>query len=130
MRWIQFQNIHTFTHQNITSYPFLHILKIVESYQRILKKELDWKPIYNKKFLKTKIRSYGDEAADFHDKELPKVGSNCSCLAVMFCCYKKMKTVILKCFLKKCKYNVKEKKKVIRHIADDVYVSSDGSDES
>ena len=23
--------------------------------------------IYNKKFLKTKIKSYGDEAADFHD---------------------------------------------------------------
>ena len=29
-----------------------------------IKKELDCKPFYNKKVLKTKIRSYGDEATD------------------------------------------------------------------
>ena len=36
-----------------------------------------------KKFLKTKIRSYGQEATDFHDKEVPKVGSNYTCLTVI-----------------------------------------------
>ena len=36
-----------------------------------------------KKFLKTKIKSYGDKATDFHDKEIPMVGSNHTCLAVI-----------------------------------------------
>ena len=29
------------------------------------KKECDSKPVYNKKFLKTKTKSHGDEATDF-----------------------------------------------------------------
>ena len=33
-----------------------------------LKKEFDSAPIYIKKFLKTKIKCYGDESTDFHDK--------------------------------------------------------------
>ena len=41
-----------------------------------IKKEFDSEPAYNKNFLKTKIKSYGDEATDFHDKEIPQVGSN------------------------------------------------------
>ena len=36
-----------------------------------------------KKLLKTKITSYDDEATDFHHKEIPKGGSNYTCLAVM-----------------------------------------------
>ena len=30
-----------------------------------------------------KIKSDDDEATDFHDKELPKAGSNYTCLAVV-----------------------------------------------
>ena len=30
----------------------------------------DCKPIFNKKFLETKIRSYGDEATDFHIRKI------------------------------------------------------------
>ena len=48
-----------------------------------IKSELDSEPVYNKEFLKTKIKSYGDEVTDFYDKEIPKVGSNHSCLAVI-----------------------------------------------
>ena len=33
--------------------------------------------------MKTKVKSYGDEATDFHDKEIPKAGSNHTCLAVI-----------------------------------------------
>ena len=36
-----------------------------------IKEEFDSKPVYKKKFLKTKIKSYGDEATDFHIKEIP-----------------------------------------------------------
>ena len=41
-----------------------------------VKKEFDGKPVYNKKILKTKKKFYNDEATDFHDKEIPKTGSN------------------------------------------------------
>ena len=33
-----------------------------------IKKKHDSKPIYNKEFLKNKIKSYGDEATGFYDK--------------------------------------------------------------
>ena len=51
-----------------------------------IKKELDSKPVYNKEFLKTKIKSHGDEVTVFDDKnihEIPKVDSNHTCLAVI-----------------------------------------------
>ena len=37
-----------------------------------MKKEFDSEPVYNKKFLKTEIKSYGDEVTDFYDKKIPK----------------------------------------------------------
>ena len=65
-----------------------------------IKKELDCKPIHNKKFLKTKIRSHGDENTDFNNKEILKVGSNCTCSSVIPVDFvlKKKKTIIRKCF--------------------------------
>ena len=47
------------------------------------RKEFDSELIYDKKYLKTKVNSYGDEAKDFHYKEIPKVNSNFTCLAVI-----------------------------------------------
>ena len=44
---------------------------------------MDSKHDYNKNFLKTKIRSYGDEVTDFYDKQISKVDSICTCLAVI-----------------------------------------------
>ena len=34
-----------------------------------IKKEFHSKPVFNKNFLETKIKSYADEAKDFHDEE-------------------------------------------------------------
>ena len=48
-----------------------------------MKKEFDIEPACNKKNLKTKIKPYGDEATDFHDKEMPKMEPNHACLAVI-----------------------------------------------
>ena len=48
-----------------------------------IKKEFDSKPVYNKNFSKTKIKSYGDEVTDFYDKQIPKMDSNYNCLAVI-----------------------------------------------
>ena len=48
-----------------------------------IEKEFDRKPVCNKNFLKTKINSHGNEITDFSDKEIPKVESNHTCLAVI-----------------------------------------------
>ena len=52
-------------------------------FSKSMKKESDPGPIYNKKILKTKAKSYGDESTDFPDKEIPKIGSNYNCLKVI-----------------------------------------------
>ena len=56
---------------------------ILDKVSNDIKKEFDSEPVYDKKFLKTKIKSHGDEVTDLQDKELPKVGSNYTSLAVI-----------------------------------------------
>ena len=48
-----------------------------------IKKEFNSKPGYNKEFFKTKIKSHGDEVTDFYDKQIPKVDSDHTYLAVI-----------------------------------------------
>ena len=48
-----------------------------------IQKELDCELIYNKSFLKIKIRLYFDEATDFLARKIPKVGSNYICWLVI-----------------------------------------------
>ena len=48
-----------------------------------MRKEFDSEPIYIKKFVKTKIKPWSDEALNFDDKEMPEVGSNFICLAII-----------------------------------------------
>ena len=93
----------------------------------ILKKKLVAN-LFTKIFLKTKIKSYGDEATDFHDKEIPKVASDYTCLAVITIgsTLKKDENYYLQGFLKECKYIEKE---VIKYITGDPEISSDKSDE-
>ena len=57
--------------------------ELLENYNNIwnkvsnsIQKEFDCEPIHNKKFLKTKLLSYGDEATEFNNKEIPKLGCN------------------------------------------------------
>ena len=71
-----------------------------------LKKESDSVPVYNKEFLKTKLRSHGDKVKDFYDKKIPKVDSNHTCLAVISfdSAFKKDKNYYPQVFLKECKY--------------------------
>ena len=47
------------------------------------KKEFDSEPIYNKEFLKTRIKSHVDEVTDFYDKKIPKLDSSHTCFAVI-----------------------------------------------
>ena len=48
-----------------------------------IKKEFDSEPVYNKEFLKTKIKSHVDEVTEIYEKEIPKVDSNQTSLAVI-----------------------------------------------
>ena len=72
-----------------------------------------------KQYLKTKTRSHGDEVTDFYDKEIPKVDSNRTCLAVISLEFvlKKDESYYPQVFLKECKYI---EKKEIRHINDNL----------
>ena len=78
--------------------------------------------------MKFKIKSHCDEVTDFYDKEIPKMDSNHTCLAVISLdsALKKDENYYLQVFFKKCKYI---EKKVIRDIVDDLESSSDDSDE-
>ena len=95
-----------------------------------IKREVDGKPVYNKEFLKTKIKSHGDEVTNFYGKKSFKMDSNHNCLAVISlnCALKKNNNYYLQVVLKKFKYI---DKKVIRHINDNLnnFSSSKESDE-
>ena len=75
-----------------------------------IKKKIYTEPGYNKNLLKTKIKSYGGEVTDFFDKEIPKVDSNYTCLAVISLdsALKKDENYYLQVFLKSV--NILEKK--------------------
>ena len=96
-----------------------------------IKKELDSKPVYNKTFFKSQIKSYDNEATGFYDIEVPKVDANYTCLAVISLGspLKKDKNYYSQVFLKECK---DIEKKVIRHNNDNLsdFSYSDESDDS
>ena len=94
------------------------------------KKEFDGEPVYNNFFLKTKVKSYGDEFTGFYDKEIPKLDSNHTCLEVISLdsVLNKDENYYLQVFSKEFKYI---EKKVIRYINDNLndFSHSDKSDE-
>ena len=84
---------------------------ILNKISNSMKTEFHSKSIYNKKPLKTKINTYGNKAKDFPDKEILKVGSNYTSLAVILIDFilRKEKIYYPQMFLKECKYFEKEK---------------------
>ena len=86
----------------------------------VLKKNNNSQPVYNKKELKTKMKSHGDEATDFDDKEIPQPVFDCSCLALRAIVKQKEENNYLQVLLKECKDI--EEKEVIRHITEHILV--------
>ena len=78
--------------------------------------------------MKTKTKFYDDEATYFHDKEIPKVDFNLTCLAVISLdsALNKDGNYYPQVLLKEYKYI---KKVIIRHIAEGIEIFSDDSDE-
>ena len=93
-----------------------------------IKKEFDSEPVSNKNFLKTKIKSHGDEVTDFYNKEIWKADSSHTCLVVISLdsALNKDENYYPQVFLKECKCI---NKKIIRHINDDLESSSDNLDD-
>ena len=83
--------------------------------------------VYNKTFLKTKVKSHNDEITDFYDKEIPMVDSNHTCLAVISLdsVLKKDDNYYLQLLWKKYKYI---EKKLVRHIYDNLSYSSSSNE--
>ena len=108
---------------------------LLEKYNTIwdktdIKKEFDSDPVYNKQFSRTKIKSHDNELTDICDKEIRKVGSNNTCLAVIrwVSALNKDWNYSLQVFLKEYKYI---EKKLIKHINNNLsdFSSYDESDE-
>ena len=57
-------------------------------------------------FFENKVKSHGDEVTDFYTKEIPKVDSNHTCLAIISLdsALKKDENYYPQVFLKQCKY--------------------------
>ena len=77
-----------------------------------VKKEFDSEPVYNEKYLRTKIKSYeGKISSNFFWDKILKEGSHCICLSVIL-----INSVFitsknyLQVFLEECKYILTEKK--------------------
>ena len=98
-----------------------------------IKKEFDSEPsepVYNKEYLKTKIKSHSNKVTDFYDKKILKETPNHTCLAVISLdsALKKDDNYYPQLPLKECKYI---EKKVVRHINYNLsdFSSSNESDE-
>ena len=111
-------------------YFFIEDDKLLETYNNIwkeifssMKKEHDCEPNWDKK-------NYGDEATDFYDKEVSRVGSSYPTLVVMVFDFvlKNGHNYYQQVFLKELKY-IEKKKKGIRHITDELEIFSGDSDE-
>ena len=71
-----------------------------------IKKEFISEPVYNKKTFENQIKSYSDKTTHFHGKEILKVDSNHTCLAVISLDYSSnwLGNYYLQVFLKRKKH--------------------------
>ena len=84
--------------------------KIWKNVKNIIYKEFDSDPVYNKKYLKAKIKSYnGKINTNFHNNKIPKEGSQCICLSEILInsVFRTSKNYYPEMFLEECKYVVK-----------------------
>ena len=59
--------------------------EVWEKVRNIIKKEADSELVYNKKYLKAKVKSYNEKInTNFHNSKIPKEGSQFICLSVIF----------------------------------------------
>ena len=95
--------------------------KILEKYseiwnkiKRLIKKKINSKPVYNDKYIKSKIKIYNDsEYTNFQHNKIPKDNEYCACLSVIL-----LDSIFVnlnkehypQIFLEECKYVIKDEK--------------------
>ena len=96
------------------------------------KKEFDGETVYNKKYLRNKIKSYEEKiSANVDGVKIPKEGFQCICLSVILTdsILRTGKIYYPKVHLEECKYVIKGKK-MSKYITGDVEIAFDeNSDE-
>ena len=60
-----------------------NIIGLWDNVSADVKKEFNSEPVYNKNYVKPKIKSHVDEVTDIYDKKISKLDSNHTCLAVI-----------------------------------------------
>ena len=107
-------------------------LKIWNKIKSLIKKELNSEPVYNDKYIKTKIKIYNDIVyTNFQHNKIPKDNEYCACLSVILLdsiFVNSNKEYYPQIFLE-CKYIIKDRK--IYKINEDLKLnkSDDESDE-
>ena len=102
-------------------------MKFGKEVSKSIKKEIDSKPVFDAKYLKTKIESYnGKINTILHSNQVPKKDSQCICLSVILIDsgFRTGINYYLQVFLEECKYMVQESK-VLMYIIDDIELPSD-----
>ena len=96
--------------------------EIWEEVSKVIKTGFDSEPVYNDKYLKTKIKSYeGKTNTNFHNDMVPKEGPQ------YISVFRTGKSYYPQVLLEECKYVAKEKK-MLKYIIEDIEISSDESD--
>ena len=89
-------------------------LKIWNKIKSLIKKELNSEPVYNDKYIKTKIKIYNDKVyTNFQHNKIPKDNEYCACLSVILLdsiFVNSNKEYYPKIFLEERKYAIKDKK--------------------
>ena len=111
-----------------------NISKNMEKKKKFNSKELNSEPVYNDKYIKTKIKIYNDKVyTNFQHNKIAKDNEYCACLSVILLdstFVNSSKEYYLQIFLEKCKYAIKDRK-MINTINEDLKLkeSDDESDE-
>ena len=87
--------------------------EIWEKVSNIIYKEFDSNPVYNEKYIKTKIKSYnGKINTNLYGNKIPKEGSHfiCQSMILINSAFRTARNYYPQVFLEECKYVVREKK--------------------
>ena len=100
----------------------------------LIKKEFNSEPVYNDKYIKTKIKIYNNRVyTNFQHNKIPKDNEYCACLSVILLdsiFVNSNKEYYPQIFLEECKYAIKKKKKIVNTINEDLELNEfDESDE-
>ena len=149
-KMLQKLNLHVFFSQKwlhiekilmkLNMYPFLiKDNELLEEYNEnwksvsnAIKKDFHSNPVYIKKYLRTKIKSYkGKINPNFDNNKIPKEIFQYICLSVILLdsIFKTDKNYYPQVFLEECKYFIKEKR-IHNYITDDVEISDSDKENS